>query len=212
MSTALRTDLAEAHERARIALSSAGTWWSAGERRALARTAVAAMWSGDPEPADLSGAAPAAHRIAARLGAGTPHVDREWYETARDEIGALEFVELVGLVSVASAVASLRRTLDLPGETLFPTDEAQPLRTPPPELADANWNWVPVAAPADKRAAVVQALSAVPSAFTELWQLADAQYIPDEEMVDPRWTRGTLSRVEIELVATRVSFSRECHY
>lgn len=139
-------------------------------------------------------------------------MDREWYESARDEIGALEFVELVGLVSVAAAVASLRRTLDLPGETVLPADDAQPSRNPPPDLADAKWNWVPVAAPADKRAAVVQALSAVPSAFTELWQLADAQYIPDEEMVDPRWTRGTLSRVEIELVATRVSFSRECHY
>jgi hypothetical protein len=42
--------------------------------------------------------------------------------------------------------------------------------------------------------------------------LADAQYIPDAEMVDPKWTRGTLSRVDMELLATRVSFSRECHY
>ena len=42
--------------------------------------------------------------------------------------------------------------------------------------------------------------------------MADAQYIPDKEMIDPHWTRGTLSRVQMELVATRVSQQRECFY
>ena len=50
------------------------------------------------------------------------------------------------------------------------------------------------------------------SSRADVWRLAAAQYIPDAEMVDPRWTRGTLTRVEIELVATRVSQRRECHY
>ncbi|MEY3617550.1 MAG: hypothetical protein RL726_248, partial [Actinomycetota bacterium] len=107
---------------------------------------------------------------------------------------------------------SLRRTLGLPDRELSTDDERGPSQIPSPELADAKWNWVPVAAPADKIAAVVQALTAVPGTFDELWSLADAQYIPDAEMVDPKWTRRTLSRVDMELLATRVSFSRECHY
>ena len=209
----LRPDLAEAHERTWAAISSAGTWWSASERRALANAAISAMWSADSEPSPaLSGAPEAALRAAARLGSGRPHVTREWYEDVRDRIGALPYVELVGLVAVAAAASSLRHTLGFPDRELSTDDERGPSRIPSPELADAKWNWVPVAAPADKTAAVVQALTAVPSTFDELWSLADAQYIPDAEMVDPKWTRGTLSRVDMELLATRVSFSRECHY
>lgn len=208
----LRPDLAEAHERTWDAISSAGTWWSASERRALANAAISAMWSGDSEPSLGEGAPEVALRAAARLGSGRPHVTREWYEDVRDRIGALPYVELVGLVAVAAAASSLRRTLGLPDRELSTDDERGPSRIPSPELADAKWNWVPVAAPADKTAAVVQALTAVPGTFDELWSLADAQYIPDAEMVDPKWTRGTLSRVDMELLATRVSFSRECHY
>jgi hypothetical protein len=208
----LRPDLAQAHERTWVAISSAGTWWSASERRALANAAISAMWSGDSEPSLGEGAPEVALRAAARLGSGRPHVTREWYEDVRDRIGALPYVELVGLVAVAAAASSLRRTLGLPDRELSTDDERGPSRIPSPELADAKWNWVPVAAPADKTAAVVQALTAVPGTFDELWSLADAQYIPDAEMVDPKWTRGTLSRVDMELLATRVSFSRECHY
>lgn len=218
MSSAVRPDLELAHERTWASLSSAGTWLSARERRALTRVAIAAMWSGSAEPVDTrDDVSPELARVAARLASGSPHPTRAWYESVRDRIGPLIYVELVGLVAVASAAASFRRTLGLPDVVLSDveasgaTDDG-PSRIDPPELADAKWNWVPVGAPADKTAAVVQALTAVPATFDELWSLADAQYIPDAEMVDPKWTRGTLTRVDMELIATRVSFSRECHY
>lgn len=218
MAPTIRPDLAAAHERTWTSLSSAGTWFSAKERRALTRVAIAAMWSGSAEPADTGAeVSDEAVAAAARLASGSPHVTREWYESVRDRIGPLAFVELVGLVAVASAATSFRRTLGLPDVELtetesFGADDDGPSRIEPPELSDAKWNWVPVAAPADKTAAVVQALTAVPATFDELWSLADVQYIPDAEMVDPKWTRGTLTRVDMELIATRVSFSRECHY
>jgi hypothetical protein len=69
-----------------------------------------------------------------------------------------------------------------------------------------------VAAPADQRAAVVQALSALPDEDANLWQLAAAQYMSDEEMADPAWTRGTLSRPQMELIAGRLSLRRECFF
>ena len=46
----LRSDLADVHRATRESLSSAGTWWSARARRALADTAVRAMWASDPLP------------------------------------------------------------------------------------------------------------------------------------------------------------------
>lgn len=210
----LRPDLVAAHDLAWASFSRAGTWWSARQRHELAGTAIDAMWGRETEPAeDRAVHAPVgAHRAVARMASGSPAVTRQWYEGVRDELGALEYVELVGLVATAAAAASLRHSLGLPEHVLAEATDEEATRVPPPELANARLNWVPVAAPADGTAAVVQALSAVPAAFDDLWRLADAQYIPDAEMVDLRWTRGTLSRVEIELVATKVSFSRECHY
>jgi hypothetical protein len=71
---------------------------------------------------------------------------------------------------------------------------------------------VRVTSPADQTAAVVQAFTSVPAENERLWTLASAQYIPNLEMVDPLWTRGTLSRSQMELVAARVSKLRECFY
>ena len=213
----IRPDLEKAHDRAWESLASAGTWWSARQRRELAETAIAAMWSGSVDAdtrhhGDRSSAPAAAHRAVAVMASGSPHITRQWYEEVSDEIGVLEYVELVGLVCSVASTTSLRNTLGLPPRELPAATDEDPSRVPAPSLADATLNWVPVAAPADSHAAVVQALTAVPAANEMLWSLADAQYIPDAEMVDPRWTRGTMSRVEMELVATRVSFSRECHY
>ena len=65
---------------------------------------------------------------------------------------------------------------------------------------------MPVAAPADQVAAVVQAYTAVPGEMVNTWRMADAQYMPEPEMVDPGWTRrpGGLSRAQMELVAARI--------
>lgn len=205
----IRADLASAHAEGWQWLASSGTWWSASEKRALADTAIRAMW-GDGSSWVVH--ENAAHRAIARIAVGNSHLTRDWYEGLAAEIDALPYVELVGIACVAAAITSLRHSLGLPTVDLPDALGEQPSRVLPPGLSDAKLNWVPVAAPADESAAVVQALTAVPDANAALWSLVDVQYIPDAEMVDPNWTRGTLSRVEMELIATRVSFSRECHY
>lgn len=220
----IRPDLRTAHERAWDSLAEPGTWWSARERRALAQTAVIAMWSPAPPPPWASpeqvvsflGAAAdaplAAHVAAVRMARHASTITREWYEAVAAEIGEFAYVELVGIVCVVAATTSLRRTLGLAGRDLPAAGDDGATRTVGPATEPARLNWVPVAAPADSTAAVVQALTAVPSAHSALWSLADVQYIPDAEMVDPLWTRGTLARSEMELVAVSVSAGRECHY
>ena len=84
----------------------------------------------------------------------------------------------------------------------------------PEVVVAAELNWVPVAAPADEAAAVVQAYSAVPGEHENTWRMADAQYMPAAEMRQPDWTRrpGGLTRPQMELVAAKVAQLRECFY
>ena len=56
--------------------------------------------------------------------------------------------------------------------------------------------------------------TAVPGEQFNTWRMADAQYMPNLDMVNPAWTRraGGLSRSQMELVAARVTKLRECFY
>ena len=128
------------------------------------------------------------------------------------QIDPLAYVELCGIACTVATIASFRRALGLECPELAEEESGEPSRKTPNNVVEASLNWVPVTAPADKSAAVVQAFTAVPETNRVIWAMADAQYIPDKEMVDPHWTRGTLSRVQMELIATRVSQQRECFY
>ena len=81
-----------------------------------------------------------------------------------------------------------------------------------PHVEPATLNWVPVAVPADQMAAVVQGLSAAPAEWDNVARLHAAQYVPVDEMGELGWSRGTLSRSDMELVAARLSAARECFY
>ena len=110
--------------------------------------------------------------------------------------------------SIASRAKSMWRYRELLPVAGEPTGDR------PPELARAELNWVPVAAPADRVAAVVQAYSAVPGEHRNTWRMAAAQYIPEGEMMHADWMRraGGLTRPQTELVAARVAQLRECFY
>jgi len=224
MRAEVRSDLATVHRQAWDALALPGTWWSGAQRVELAATAVAAMTDTSPMPpwtapstvdgwlgADL--AAPAvAHDAVYRIAAHAGTLSEAWYVHVADELGDLAYVEIVGIASTVAAVVAFRRAAGLEQWELPRPVAGEPSRLVPPDLVAAELNWVRVRSPADQTAAVVQAYSSVPAEHQRLWMLADAQYIPNLEMMDPRWTRGTLSRPQMELVAARVSQLRECFY
>ena len=220
----VRRDLMLAHEQAVSALSAPGTWWTGAQRRELAATALLAITETQPVPpwvgvSTVANKLPAnltapniAHDAIYRISRHAATLTREWYEKVVAEIDPLAFVELCGIACTIASVGAFRRALKLPNLELGPVVAGAPSRSKPENLVMAQLNWVPVIGPADKEAAVVQAFTAVPETNRVIWAMADAQYIPDKEMVDPRWTRGTLSRLQMELVATRVSQQRECFY
>ena len=220
----VRQDLVRAHNQAIAALSKPGTWWTGAQRRELAITAQLAISESEPVapwvgvstvanklPASLT-APKIAHDVMYRISRHAATLTREWYEKVTAEINPLAFVELCGIACTIAPVMAFRRSLGLPALEVGPAESGQPSNQEPDNIVAAQLNWVPVVGPADKDAAVVQAFTAVPETNRVIWAMADAQYIPDKEMVDPNWTRGTLSRVQMELIATRVSQQRECFY
>ncbi len=220
----VRQDLLLAHEQAIAALSRPGTWWTGAQRRELALTAQLAINETDPVapwvgvstlanklPVGLT-APKIAHDAIYRITRHAATLTREWYEKIVAEINPLAFIELCGIACTVAPVMAFRRALGLPALEISSAESGQPSNQIPDNIVAAQLNWVPVVGPADNEAAVVQAFTAVPETNRVIWAMADAQYIPDKEMIDPHWTRGTLSRVQIELVATRVSQQRECFY
>lgn len=220
----VRQDLVRAHNQAIAALSKPGTWWTGAQRRELAITAQLATSESEPVapwvgvstvanklPASLT-APKIAHDVIYRISRHAATLTRDWYEKVTAEINPLAFVELCGIACTIAPVMAFRRSLGLPALEVGPAESGQPSNKEPDNIVAAQLNWVPVVGPADKDAAVVQAFTAVPETNRLIWAMADAQYIPDKEMVDPKWTRGTLSRVQMELIATRVSQQRECFY
>jgi hypothetical protein len=233
----IRSDLTAAHAHVWEKLAAPGTWWNGSERLAVAEVVRVALSDFDPVPpwdsASKSGRLPndsvisselqdAVYRLA--LHAGT--LTEQWYQKMRDATGVTP-QQWVEIIEVTVIVTSVLRFAQLAGvdQPEFPEPlEGHPTRQTQPSKP-ANHHWVPVVHLEDSTpelapfydglpalAPVIRALSSVPSAMDTLFTLGNAQYIPMREMVDLNWTRGTLSRRQIELVAGRLSAHRECFY
>ena len=220
----IRPDLAEAHRLAWEHIASPGTWWTGAERVELATTVRLSIEDADPLPpwvgVTTSDRLPAerlapdvAHDIAYRIGRHAGTITPDVAATAIAEIGELPYVELCAIASSVGAVVHFHRNVGMEVPAFPAPIEGEPTHDRP-ELASAELNWVPVAAPADQVAAVVQAYTAVPDEQRNTWRMADAQYMPADEMIHPDWSRrdGGLSRAQMELVAARVAQLRECFY
>lgn len=221
---AIRPDLADAHRLAWEHLASPGSWFTGEQRLELAATVVLAINDADPSPPWVAvsttdrvaphSAPAAAHDLAYRLARHAGTITAVVHEAAAAELGELAYVEVCAIVSTTAAVTHFHRNIgvELPP---FPAAVAgEPTAEQPDEVVAAELNWVPVAAPADQTAAVVQAYSAVPAEFENTWRMGSAQYMPEEEMIHPDWSRrpGGLTRAQTELVASRVAQLRECFY
>jgi hypothetical protein len=225
MTVTVRDDLAEAHRLAWEHLAAPGSWWSGAARIELAGTALQAIADPDPllpwVPVTSSGrldaeliASRAAHDLVYRLARHAGTITIDVYRAAAAELGELPYVELCAIVSTVAAVAHFCRNVGVPVPPLPAPKDGQPTGERPDRLAEPQYNWVPVAEPADEMAAVVQAYTAVPGEDRNTWRMAGAQYMPPHEMVDPSWTRrpGGLSRAQMELVAARLTRLRDCFY
>lgn len=220
----LRPDLVAAQVEAWRHVTSPGASWSGSERAAIAQVALAAFDDPDPlapwvTPTQVGRTMPgrkdlpeavvdAVYRIA--LHAST--LTDDWYRSVLDRgVDPVAYVEMVGIVVAVAAVDGFYRAVGLQRPAL-PTALPGAASGDHPPVEPATLNWVLVATPADRTAAVVQGLSAAPAEWDNVARLHAAQYIPVDEMGELGWSRGTLTRPEMELVAARLSAARECFF
>lgn len=209
----VRADLVEAHRRSLRHVAAPGARFTAERRVHIADAAVAAFLDPDPAPPWVRPYGDPPLDVAHRLARHAATITAEWYEQVVTEgMHPLEWVEVVGVVISVLPPVAFSRAAGLPAPEVPEPQPGEPTGREAAELAPARLNFVPVAAPADRTASVVQALSALPDEWDNLWRLAGAQYMGDRDMDDPLWNRGTLSRPQMELVAGRLSLIRECFF
>jgi len=209
----VRDDLVEAHRVSLAHVASPGARLTAARRVQIAEVARDAYLAVEPSPPWVRPFGDPALDVAYRIARHAGTITEQWYEQIVTEgMHPLDWVEIVGVVIATIPPVAFARAAGVALPGLPAPIEGEPTGREAAELAPAKLNWVPVAAPADKVASVVQALSALPDEWDNLWRLAGAQYMSDRQMDDPLWNRGTLSRPQMELVAGRLSLIRECFF
>lgn len=235
----VRADISQAYRAYWDRLAAPGSWWNGSERVAIAqesRNALTCSFCAERKSAlspytfagkhDSTTDLPehvidAVHRIITDQNRITGT-----YIEKNTEIGLSKeaYVELVGIVVTVFSIDEFNRALDLPVETLPEPKPGEPDQYRPAQL-DETTGFVPMIPvsgavgpeadlwPTGRTANVVRALSAVPQCVRDWFEVGTAQYLSMEGMqnfigLDSR----SINRMQMELIAGRVSSINECFY
>ena len=239
-SYSIREDLGRAYRAYWEALASPGSWWTGAERVAIAREVRNATDCGYcrarrktlspynfPGSHDHSGGLPdiavdAVHRIITDQN----RITQAWIDdNAENGLGEEHYVELLGVAVTVFSIDEFHRALGLPLEPL-----PEPLPGEPdhyrPMTAQKGTGFVsmlPVKGeftererglwPSGRGPNVLRALSLVPDAVRAWYGVAGAQYLPLQAMTRFSGDLGrSIDRMQMEIVAGRVSSYNECFY
>ncbi len=161
--------------------------------------------------------------IAHRIRLDPQRLSRDWFERVRS--AGLEegpYVELVGIVAFTAGIDAFCRALGS-----APLELPEPIAGDPthyrPENLRGGIAWVPILAPEDATGGerdlyngefvpnIARALSLVPDHVRLLQSESTSHYMSMAEIPDPS-VRRHIDRLQMELVAARVSAMNECFY
>ena len=235
----IRTDIAPAYRAYWETLARPGSWWSGTERVAIAaesRKAPACRLCDARKRALSPGAVTGEHD----RGEGLPdtavdaihrivtdqaRITRKYVEdNAAAGLSKEAYVELVGIVVAVFSIDEFHRALGLDLEKL-PTPEAGEISHYRPAMLSEDMGFVPTVPrdgdvgneadlwPHGRTANVVRALTLVPDALRDWRAIAAAQYLPLQEMGNlGQHEARSINRMQMELIAGRVSAVNECFY
>jgi len=234
----VRDDLREAHAFLWEHIRSPGCWWSGAERVAMVRAARAAadcrlcrerLAALSPNSVqgvhDGDGALPEnVFEVVHRVRSDPGRLSRDWYERRLAEgLSDAAYVEIIGVVALSAGVDYFARALGVPRRALPEPKGGEPSRYRPAGAVGGT-AWVPMVEPEGAvgpeaglygAAAfvpnIMKALSLVPAEARALQRSSDAHYVPVEQIADPS-ARRVLDRMQMELVASRVSALNQCFY
>jgi hypothetical protein len=236
---AIRLDIPAAHRAYWHTLAGPGSWWTGEERVAVAeesRKAVDCPYCAARREALSPYAFPGTHRHGGRLpevAVDAVHrivtdqgrITRAWIEdNAANGLSREAYVELVGVVVNVLSIDEFHRALDLPLEPL-PVPRPGGISRYRPDMLSDDIGFVPTIPPAravgreaglwpgGRAANVLRALSLVPDALRDWLALSAAQYLAVERMGNfVQDDERSIDRLQMELVAARVSAVNECFY
>jgi hypothetical protein len=236
----MRAELSEAIERAWRALGACGVWWTGEERLAIAREARTArhcalcrerkaaaiphavMGSHTTATALSPSAIDAVHRIVTDPG----RLSEAWYKhIIAIDLTAEAYVELLSVVAMTTAIDTFDNALGASMRKLPPPSAGQPSRRRL-EGAKPGLGWMPMLAPADVTeddpplyaiagrggGNVQRALSLVPQAMMQFWEMFEPMYLHQSAMRDFGREYRAVSHPQIEMMAARVAIRNQCVY
>ncbi len=152
-------------------------------------------------------------------------ITKSWIqENSESGLAEGKYVELVGVAVCVFGIDEFCRSLGLPLEPLPAAIDGQPTEYVPAGLESETAIVSVIGAdklgpaesdlwPPNETANVIRALSLVPDAVREWVALSEAQYLAAHDVGNPAAdTNRALNRMQMELVAGRVSSSNECFY
>jgi len=235
----IHDDIGREHRAFWQRLAGPGSWWSGKERVAIAkasrgaldcRLCIARKAALSPNAVqgkhDHDGELPetvvdAVHRIVTDQG----RITRSYVEdNAASGLAKPAYVELVGIVVAVFSIDEFHRALGLSLEPL-PAPQPGDISRYQPAMLSEDIGYVPTVPPdgavgneADlwppmRTANVVRALSLVPEALRDWRAIASAQYLSFAGMQNfVKDEARSLTRMQMELIAGRVSAVNECFY
>ena len=236
----MRTDLSEALTRAWRANGACGVWWTGEERLTIVLEARAARdcplcleRKAVPIPQVIAGKhtvettlSPAATEAVHRIVTDPGRLSEAWYRrTIASGLTEEAYVELLSVVAMTTAVDTFDRALGAPLRTLPPAGEGKPGRRRPVG-AKSGLGWMPMLAPADVTdddpplyaiadrggGNVQRALSLVPQAMMQFWEMFEPMYLHQNAMRDFGREYRAVSHPQIEMMAARVAGQNQCVY
>ena len=237
----VRTDLERAYGRAWDHLARPGTWWSGEDRLAMVAAcreapgcALCRERAGSLFPFGIDGdhdttsslpenVVEAIHRIRTDSGRLTESWFRRRVESGLSEP---EYVEIVGVVSIATALDTLTDGLGIARRPLPEAVPGSPSRRLPAK-SRRGLAWVPTLEPedigdddpnpygdktGDLVANIHRGMSLVPTEVAAFFELDDAIYLPQFALKDFATEYRAISHAQMELLAARVSLINRCRY
>ena len=200
----IQEDIEKVIEKQWQRLASAGTWFTGGQRVAVARLVRQAQAGQDTGSDGLPGVTIEA---ASKIAIDAPTIDQDWIEQCFDRgLTPLQLVELTAIVAQLSSFDTY--TIGI-GEVLRELPEPLPGVPGREEVKGAKLTrgWYPTRGVAG----APNCFSAVAAENEALHEIHEAMYLGMQEMADISIVK-TLHRSQIELLAARTSNYNDCFY
>jgi AhpD family alkylhydroperoxidase len=234
----IRDDLSAALQRAWNRLSQPGTWWDGKQRLAIvaeARHAAHCQLCKERKAALSPGMvqgnhdnqgnlSPAVVDCIHRIATDSARLTESCYRGLLEQgISDCEYVEIVSLVNMITALDTFDRAIGEPIQILPAAVTGQPNRKRP-HGAKTGTAWVPTLLPEDLteddidpytqfHAYNIQlALSLVPQEVINFFDLDTTLYLSEDEIEELDIEKRAISRIQMELIASRGASINGCHY